>query len=60
VLLAFESLKVTKRLEELLENPFKIKDSNSLLEIHHHLFQDVYEWAGVDLRPWAWDLTKWE
>jgi cell filamentation protein len=46
VLLAFESLKVTKRLEELLENPFKIKDSNSLLKIHHHLFQDVYEWAG--------------
>jgi len=46
VLLAFESIKVTKRLEELLENPNKIKDSNSLLKIHHHLFQDVYEWAG--------------
>lgn len=46
VLLAFESLKVTKRVEELLENPIKIKDSNTLLNIHHHLFQDVYEWAG--------------
>lgn len=46
VLLAFESLKVTKRVEELLENPIKIKDSNTLLKIHHHLFQDVYEWAG--------------
>ena len=46
VLLAFESLKVTKRVEELIENPLKIKDSNSLLKIHHHLFQDVYEWAG--------------
>lgn len=46
VLLAFESLKVTKRVEELLENPIKIKDSNTLLLIHHHLFQDVYEWAG--------------
>lgn len=46
ILLVFESLKVSKRIEELLENPLKIKDSNSLLKIHHHLFQDVYEWAG--------------
>ena len=46
VLIVFESLKVTKRVEELLENPIKIKDSNTLLKIHHHLFQDVYEWAG--------------
>ena len=46
VLLAFESLKVTKRIDELLENPIKIKGSSSLLKIHHHLFQDVYEWAG--------------
>lgn len=46
VLLVFESIKVTKRVEELLEHPIKIKDSNTLLNIHHHLFQDVYEWAG--------------
>ena len=46
ILIAFESLKVSKRIEELLENPIKIKDSSSLLKIHHHLFQDVYEWAG--------------
>jgi len=46
VLLAYESLKVTKRIEELFENPIKIKDTNSLLVIHHYLFQDVYEWAG--------------
>jgi cell filamentation protein len=46
ILLAYESLKVSKRVEELFENPIKIKDSNSLLIIHHHLFQDVYEWAG--------------
>lgn len=46
VLLAFESLKVAKRVEELLENSIKIKDSSSLLKIHHHLFQDVYEWSG--------------
>ena len=46
ILIAFESLRVANRLEELYENPIKIKDSNSLLIIHHHLFQDVYEWAG--------------
>jgi len=46
ILLAFESLKVSKKIEELYENPIKIKDSNSLLIIHHYLFQDVYEWAG--------------
>lgn len=46
ILLAFESLKVAKRVEELIENPFRIKDSHSLLKIHRHLFQDVYEWAG--------------
>lgn len=46
VLLVYESLKVTKRVEELLENPLKTEGSNSLLRIHHHLFQDIYEWAG--------------
>ena len=46
VLLAFESLKVAKRIEELYKNPIKIKNSETLLKIHHHLFQDVYEWAG--------------
>lgn len=46
ILSAFESLKVSKRVEELIENPIKIKDSNSLIVIHHYLFQDVYEWAG--------------
>lgn len=46
VLLIYESLKVSKRLEELHTNPISITDSSSLLEIHHHLFQDVYEWAG--------------
>ena len=46
ILLAYESLKVSKRVEELFENPIKIKDSNSLLIIHQYLFQDVYEWAG--------------
>jgi cell filamentation protein len=46
ILIAFESLKVSKRLEELFDLPIKIKDSNSLLDIHYFLFQDVYQWAG--------------
>ncbi|MEC4004036.1 Fic family protein [Flavobacterium sp. SUN052] len=46
ILLAYESLRVSKRVEELIENPIKIIDSNSLLIIHHYLFQDVYQWAG--------------
>jgi cell filamentation protein len=45
-LLFFESSAVSKRLEELHTNPISIIDSSSLLEIHRHLFQDVYEWAG--------------
>lgn len=46
VLVAFESFKVSKRIEELFEKPIKVKNSNTLLEIHYHLFQDIYEWAG--------------
>ena len=46
VLLFVESSAVTKRLQELYKNPIKIKNSDTLLKIHHHLFQDVYEWAG--------------
>ena len=36
----------TKRAKELQENPLKIKNSATLLDIHRHLFQDVYSWAG--------------
>lgn len=45
-LLFFESGVVTKRIQELYENPIKIKDVESLFAIHRHLFQDVYSWAG--------------
>ena len=41
-----ESGAVTKRLAELQANPIQIKDSSTLLNIHKHLFQDVYSWAG--------------
>jgi len=46
VLLFVESGAVTKRLQELYEKPIKIKDIDSLFEIHRHLFQDIYVWAG--------------
>ena len=46
ILLAYESLKVSQRLEELFGKPIKIKGTSSLLEIHKHLFQDIYAWAG--------------
>jgi len=46
VLLFVESGAVTKRLQELDENPIKIKAIDSLFEIHKHLFQDIYAWAG--------------
>ena len=45
-LLFFESVAVAKRIQELYENPIKIKGINNLFEIHKHLFQDVYAWAG--------------
>ena len=46
ILLFVESSAVTKRLQELYENPRKIKSIDSLFEIHRHLFQDIYIWAG--------------
>lgn len=46
VLLFVESSAVTKRLQELYENPIEIKGTESLLLIHEHLFQDIYAWAG--------------
>ena len=46
VLLFVESGAVTKRLQELYEKPIKIKNIDSLFEIHKHLFKDIYVWAG--------------
>ncbi len=45
-LLFVESAAVTKRLQELYETPIKIKGIDSFFEIHRHLFQDIYSWAG--------------
>lgn len=46
VLLFVESGAVTKRLQELYENPIKIKGIDTLFEIHSYLFQDIYVWSG--------------
>ncbi len=46
VLLFVESGAVTKRLQELFENPIKVKGIDTLFEVHRHLFQDIYIWAG--------------
>jgi cell filamentation protein len=46
VLLFVESGAVTKRLQELYNNPIKIKGVENLFDIHKHLFQEIYVWAG--------------
>lgn len=46
VLLFVESGAVTKRLQELYENPIRINGIANLFQIHEYLFQDVYSWAG--------------
>ena len=45
-LLLVESGTVTKRIAELQATPIKIKNASTLLDIHKHLFQDIYSWAG--------------
>jgi cell filamentation protein len=34
------------RARELKDKPIGIVNAYTLLDIHHHLFQDVYKWAG--------------
>ena len=46
VLLFVESGAVTKRLQELYEQLIRINGIDCLFEIHKHLFQDIYFWAG--------------
>lgn len=46
VLQFVESSAVTRRLQELYQNPIKIRGVESLFEIHKYLFQDIYSWAG--------------
>ncbi len=46
VLLFVESSAVTKRLQEFYEYPLIVKGVIIWFEIHQHLFQDLYSWAG--------------
>jgi cell filamentation protein len=41
-----ESIETGRRLEELEDNPIKIKAADTLLTIHGYIFQDLYDWAG--------------
>jgi cell filamentation protein len=45
-LLFFESAAVVKRAKELETQPIAIHNAETLVDIHHYLFQDVYHWAG--------------
>jgi cell filamentation protein len=45
----------TKRVKELQANPVKIKNSTTLFDIHKHLFQDIYSWAG---QPRTVEISK--
>jgi cell filamentation protein len=55
VLVFIESSVVTKRLQELYENPIIIKGIVSLFEIQKLLFQDIYAWAG---KPRIVEISK--
>lgn len=45
----YEKRLVTIRLVELYENPVKGDfDFEHLKRIHHHLFQDIYDWSGQE------------
>jgi cell filamentation protein len=53
---AFEADATAVRMLELLDHPIQgVFDLTHLQAIHHHLFQDIYEWAG-DLR--TVDISK--
>lgn len=39
---------MAKRIQQFYEHPIKIRGIASLFEIHKHLFQDVYVWAGKE------------
>ncbi|MBR6838324.1 MAG: Fic family protein [Alphaproteobacteria bacterium] len=54
-LIAFESLSVAARHEQLQMQPIKISNATDLLKIHKFLFQDVYNWAG---KPRLVEISK--
>lgn len=55
ILVFAESGAVAKRVQELYEKPIKVVGISSLLNIHQHLFQDIYAWAG---KPRTVNISK--
>ena len=41
-----EAAATARRTNELRIAPIHVKDVRTLFDIHRHLFQDIYEWAG--------------
>ena len=41
-----ETAATAKRANELKIKPISVVNSSTLLVIHHHLFQDLYDWAS--------------
>ncbi|MDR1872490.1 MAG: Fic family protein [Deltaproteobacteria bacterium] len=46
ILSFIEAAASTKRTEELIATVIRVKNSDALFDIHRHLFQDLYDWAG--------------
>lgn len=38
---------VTKRIMELMFDPIEVYSLEDIRSIHHYLFQDIYDWAGI-------------
>ena len=56
---ALEEHWASLRLIELQDNPILgLFDYDHMKAIHRHIFQDVYEWAGVSVRPDAWSVGQ--
>ncbi len=55
LLILLETGATSKRMNELLEQPIKIKNSTTLFDIHKYLFQDIYQWAG---QPRTVEISK--
>ena len=43
-----ETAATAKRANELRVKPICVVDSGTLFAIHHHLFQDLYDWASKE------------
>ncbi|BDB63458.1 Fic/DOC family protein [Rhodococcus sp. RDE2] len=60
LVLRYEGFASYKRMQELADNPLAGRfDLPHFQSIHHHLFQDVYPWAGhLRTAPRDWPMVK--